>query len=163
MPRYNFEPTDDPYLAKDYNGFIGRSGEFYMVSTKRSHEPTHIEWATEYIANCTNYVKLLANLNSSLIYTFSRLKDKQDMLIHYYGYVYYGQDQYTFLPIIIYPDIEINNKEITIEQRRMLYDIMFLNKELDYYKFEHEKYEDDAKHDDYIRKFIIKQIEKGNE
>ena len=38
---------------------------------------------------------------------------------------------------------------------------MLLNNELEYYKFEHQKFEDDAKHDDYIRRFIIKQLEKG--
>ena len=161
MSKYNFIPTDDPNLAKNYNGFIGRDGEFYMVSKRKSHVPTHIEWATEYVCNCTNYVKLLANLNASLIYTLSRLKDKQDMLIHYYGYVYYGQDQFTHIPIVIYPDIDINNKEITIEQRRMLYDVMLLNNEIEHYKFEHQKYEDDSKHDDYIDRFITKQLEKG--
>ena len=161
MTKYIFDPTDDPYLARKFNGFIGRSGEFYMVSKRKTHEPTHIQWATEYVNNYTNYVKLLANLNSSLIYTLSRIKDKQELLINYYGFVYYGHDQYTHLPITIYPDYDINNKEITIEQKRMLYDIMLLNDELKYYKFDHQKYEDDERHNEYINKFIVKQIEKG--
>ena len=81
-----FKYTSDPYVAKDYNGFIAPDGSFYIVSNRDEHIPTHQEWAYNYVSKQTDYIKQLAMSKISFLYTMQRLKDKQDILIHFYGF-----------------------------------------------------------------------------
>ena len=57
MVKYNFTPTHDPVIAKDYCGYIDKDGAFYMVSLKYEHKPTHNEWAEEYLMHLRDTAK----------------------------------------------------------------------------------------------------------
>lgn len=151
--------TINPDIAKDYNGFISPDGKFYLVSKKSSHLPTHQEWAENFVLNNTNFIKLLARPNKSFLYTISRLKDRQEMLIHFYGYIYYSHDELSKKPILIYPDFDINNKLVTKEQKDILFKVMLLNYEEDYYPEYTKEYEDCEKHNEYVNRFICKRLE----
>lgn len=151
--------TTNPVVAALYNGFIGPDGNFYIVSSKASHEPTHEEWATNFVLNNTNYISLLLDPSGSMLFTLSKLKSKQDMLIHFYGYVYYSHDLFTREPIIICPDYEINNVKITKQQEYMLYEIMSENNELENFPFDVKRYVDEEKHNLYVDRFICKRLE----
>ena len=139
-----------------YDGFISPNGDFYIVSKKNKHTPTHYEWADYYVVNETNYIKNLANPNGSFLYTISRLKTKQDILIHYYGFVYYGHDAMNRKPILIYPNYNINNMEITKFQYDVLWNILYLNDELSYYPSNFVDEEHNKMHDKYVRRYIEK-------
>ena len=39
-----FEPINNINIIKNYDGFIDPEGNFYKVSKKNKHNPTHIEW-----------------------------------------------------------------------------------------------------------------------
>lgn len=125
-----FIPVYDLKIAKDYDGFIAPDGGFYKVSKKNKHNPSHIALANEYVINKLDYVKLLANPTGSFLYTISRLKNKQDILIHFYGYVYYGHDAFDKKPIIIYPDETINGVSANSLQLNILFNILRDNDEL---------------------------------
>lgn len=134
----SFLPTYDINEAKEYDGFIAPDGGFYKVSIKNKHKPTHIQWADKFVVSKLNYIKLLANPSESLLYELSRLKNKQDILIHFYGYVYFGHDSYDRKPRIIYPDESVNNVSVTKEQLAVIYDILDKNNELSYMSFDFE-------------------------
>ena len=155
----DFEYTVIPEIAKKFNGFISPDGKFYMVSKKNEHLPSHQVWANNFVLNNTNFVKLLAKPNKSFLYTISRLKDKQDMLIHFYGYIYYSHDEYSKKPIVMYPDSNINDQMVTREQKDMLFNVMIHNYEEEYYPENIIDYEDSEKHNDYVDRFICKRLE----
>lgn len=159
---YDFSFLTDAKKAKDYDGFISPNGEFYPVSIKNKHNPTHQEWAYEYVTKKTNFIKLLAKPNGSLLYILARLQDKQDVLIHYYGFVYYGHDNFSRRPLLIFPDTEINGKKITKEQKRILFDIMYLSNEESYYPDDIKSFMDEEKHINYVDDFISRRLEEEN-
>lgn len=149
-----FEPIYDINEMTKYDGFIAPDGGFHRVSIKNKHKPTHNEWADKYVVNKLNYIKLLANPSESILYTLSRLKDKQDVLIHFYGYVYLGHDSYDRKPVIIYPDKNINNISVTKRQLSVIYDILNKNNELDYMSFNLEDKIEEEKLNAYVDKYI---------
>lgn len=153
-----FKYTSDPYIAKDYNGFIAPDGSFYLISNRDEHLPTHQEWAYNYVTKKTDFIKQLVMSKSSFLYTMQRLKDKQDVLIHFYGFVYYSHDEYSKKPIIILPDYDINNMEITRKQNDMLFEIMRLNKEEKFFPNNSYEYEEEEKHMKYVDDFIQRRL-----
>jgi hypothetical protein len=155
---YNFEPTKDFELAAKHNGFIDPNGNYYLVSEKSKHIPTHEQWANSYIVGKLDFVKLLANPNKSLIYTLNRLKEKQDMLIHFYGYVYYSHDSYTNKPIIILPDEKVNDKKVSNEQLKTLFEVMKINGEESYFPSDIDNEIKNKNHNEYVDDFIIKRL-----
>ena len=152
--------TDINEIAK-YDGFIAPDGSFYKVSIKNKHNPTHIEWAEYFVTRKTDYIKNLTNPTGSFLYIISRLKDKQDILIHFYGYIYYGHDASSRKPIIIYPDKEINEKQITKKQEDMLFNILRKNNELNDLNITYEDELNDYKYENYVDSYIAKIIEEG--
>lgn len=158
MKVFNLESTKDIEKASKYDGFISPDGDFFMVSKKHAHKPTHTEWAEKYILNKTNFIKDLANPSGSLLYTLTRLKDKQDVLIHYYGFVYYGHNEYTRKPIIIYPNIDINDKEISKNQERFLWDLLYENNETDYFPKDKNENLHNEEHDKYVDSLLERLI-----
>ena len=91
----------------------------------------------------------------------TKLKDKQDVLIHFYGFIYYGHDAYTRKPIIIYPDDTINSKCVSKEQIETLFKILRANEELtDLYSAYEEKIQDD-RHEKYVDNLIARTIERN--
>lgn len=154
------EYTIDPYVAKDCNGFISPDGKFYIISHKSSHSPTHEQWATKFILTNTNYLKDIQNTTGSLLYTISKLKEKQDILIHIYGYVYFSYSgEYSTEPIIIFPDEKINDKKVTTEQKNILFDICKINGEDSICYFDCEKSFEENKHDSYVQRFISRRVD----
>ncbi len=139
-----------------YDGFISPSGEFYIVSQKYKHAPTHHEWADYFVTRKTNYIKNLSRPSGSFLYTISRLKTKQDILIHFYGFIYYGHDAMNRKPIIICPNYDINNMELTNFQHDTLWRILYFNDELSYYPCNFIDDEHNKMHDKYVKQFIQK-------
>lgn len=90
MKKFDFNNYNTIEDCVNYDGFIAPNGNFYKVSVCNKHKPTHNEWADKYVLEKLNYVKELANPSGSFLYTMSRLKSKLEILIHFYGYVYYG-------------------------------------------------------------------------
>ena len=147
--------SDKEELGK-YDGFIAPNGDFYIVSEKNKHSPTHFEWADYFVTHKTNYIKNLANPSGSFLYTISRLKTKQDILIHFYGFIYYGHDLVLRKPILIYPNYSINNMEITNFQHDVLWKVLYTNDELSYYPCNYVDEEHNKIHDKYVRRYIEK-------
>lgn len=151
--------TKDPYIAKECNGFISPDGKFYIVSKKSCHHPTHEEWASAFVLSNTNYLSDIQNTNGSLLYTISKLTEKQDILIHIYGYVYFSYSgEYSTEPIIIFPDEKINDKKVSIEQKNILFDIAKINGEDSICYFDCEKSFEENKHDSYVQRFIARRV-----
>lgn len=150
----SFLPTYDINEAKEYDRFIAPDGGFYKVSVKNKHTPTHNEWADKYVVSKLNYIKLLANPSKSLLYALSSLREKQDILIHFYGYVYFGHDSYDRKPKIIYPDERVNNVSVTKRQLAVIYDILDKNNELSYMSFDPEDKTQEDNLNTYIEKYI---------
>ena len=154
------EYTLDPYVAKDCNGFISPDGKFYIVSKKSKHHPNHEEWAKVFVLSNTNYLKDIQNTAGSLLYTISKLKEKQDILIHIYGYVYFSYSgECSTEPIIIFPDEKINDKKVTTEQKNILFDISKINGEDSICYFDCEKSFEENKHDSYVQRFISRRVD----
>lgn len=157
-----FKPISDINEIMKYDGFIAPDGSFYKVSIKNRHNPTHIEWAEEYVKRKLDYVKRLANPSGSLLYIISRLENKQDVLVHFYGYVYYGHDAESRNPIIIYPDRSVNEQEITEEQLNTLFNILRKNDEFNDFYISHEEKINHDKHERYVDGFISREMEIKN-
>lgn len=158
----SFEPTKDINEIAKYDGFIAPDGSFYKVSIKNKHKPTHIEWADYFVTRKLDYVKRLANPQGSLLYIISRLDNKQDVLVHFYVYVYYGHDAASRKPIIIYPDRLVNEREITEEQLNTLFNILRKNDEFNDFYISHEEKINHDKHERYVDRFISREIEIKN-
>ena len=158
----SFEPTKDINEIAKYDGFIAPDGSFYKVSIKNKHKPTHIEWADYFVTRKLDYVKRLTNPQGSLLYIISRLDNKQDVLVHFYGYVNYGHDAASRKPIIIYPDRSVNEREITEEQLNTLFNILRKNDEFNDFYISHEEKINHDKHERYVDRFISREIEIKN-
>lgn len=157
---FGFEYTYNPSIANDCNGFITPDGTFYIISNKSEHIPTHEQWASKFILYKTNYIHDIQKVTSSLMYAISRLKNKSDILMHIYGYIYFSYSGiYSKEPLIIFPDEKINDKKVTDEQKNMLFDIAKLSGEdkVYYYDFDNNISED--MHNSYVQKFISRRIE----
>ena len=137
-----------------YDGFISPDGDFYIVSDKYKHTPTHFQWADYFVTHKTDYIKNLANPSGSFLYTISRLNTKQDILIHFYGFIYYGHDFIERKPILIYPIYDINNMEITNFQYDVLWKILYENDELSYLPCNFVDDSHNKMHDKYVKKYI---------
>lgn len=145
----------------DYDGFVAPNGDFYKVSLANKHNPTHNTWADKFVIEKLDFLKHLSSANKSFLYTISKLKTKQDILIHYYGFIYYGHDSYSKKPIIIYPDSTYNDKYVTQEQLDIIFRIFKENNELDMLYLDYEEKIDNERHERYIDSLISKQIERN--
>lgn len=126
--KYNIVPTYNPVVAKDYDGFIGRDGAFYMVSKKYKHNPTHEDWAEWYLIETKKFINDYKTFKGWL--DLCKYDEKQSILIHRHGYVYYGHSEKTSRGVIyVFPRDDKRN--ISTEQTKMLEDIMLLNNEID--------------------------------
>lgn len=155
-----FEPIYDLKEIKKYDGFIAPDGSFYKVSKIHKHKPSHIAWANKYVTTKLDYIKFLSNPTKSFLYTVSRLKNKQNILIHIYGYIYYGHDAFNRTPIIIYPDETINGVCSTQTQLDTLFNIMKENGELQYMTTYYQDKVEEDKHERYVDDFISKSIDR---
>ena len=154
MNKFDFNKYTDVEDCINYDGFIAPSGEFYRVSVCNKHKPTHNEWADKYVLEKSDYVKELTRASSSFLYTMSRLKSKLEILMHFYGYIYYGHNLHNRAPIIIYPNSDINNKEVSTMQYNMLFDILYERDELMYLPVMALDEVKDKNHDKYVDDFI---------
>ncbi len=162
---YNFTPTYDVNATKDYNGFIGQDGEFYLVSNKKTHKPSHNDWAKEYLFyikdKLTDPKKVRKIIEGELTY-----KGSINYLINYMGFIYYShstnKDRYN-KPIIIYPKKQTFKPaaKVTDKQKKMLYSIMHVNGEDDYIPKDINEEIKKEEHLNYVDNFIEKEIEKG--
>lgn len=131
MNKFDFNCYYELNEIKGYDGFIGTNGEFYKVKSFRSSDLnyTHLTWAEQYIRQDYKKISTLLYPSNSILFALSKLKTKQDILIHFFGFVYYSHDYYTNMPLIITPNPIYNEKYITKEQLEILYDIMKINLE----------------------------------
>lgn len=114
-----------------YDGFIDPNGFFYKVKKKYSNDinVSHLTWSEYYLSHDMDRLRSLLNPSYNTICILSKLSSKQDILIHFFGFVYYSHDYLTHEPIIIPPDPIYNNKIINSEQLDTLYEIMNNNLE----------------------------------
>lgn len=154
-----FEPIDDINEIKKYDGFIAPDGSFYKVSKFYKHKPSHIAWADKFMTTKLNYIKLLANPTNSFLDIISRLRNKQDILIHFYGYIYYEHDAFDRLPIIIYPDETINGICASQTQLNSLFKILKENNELQYITVRSQDKVEEDRHEKYVDDLISRSIE----
>lgn len=160
MDENMFKPISDIDEIIKYDEFIAPDGSFYKVSIKNKHNPTHIEWANIFVIKYLDYIKHLTNPSGSFLYIISRLKDKQDILIHFYGYIYYGHDAESRKPIIIYPDRSVNERETTNEQLNTLFNILRKNGEYNDFYISHEEKINNDRFENYVDRFIENEIER---
>ena len=131
MNKFDFNVYYELNEIKGYDGYIGTNGEFYKVKSFRNSDLncTHLTWAEQYIKQDYKKLSTLLYPSNSILFALANLKTKQDILIHFFGYVYYSHDYYTNTPLIITPNPIYNEKTITKEQLEKLYDIMEVNLE----------------------------------
>lgn len=156
MNKFDFNKYTNVEDCINYDGFIAPGGEFYRVSVCNKHKPTHNEWADKFVLEKLDYIKELTRASGSFLYTMSRLKNKLEILMHFYGYIYYGHNLYDRAPIIIYPNSDINNKEVSTMQYNMLFDILYERDELMYLPVMTLEEIKDKNHDKYVDDFINK-------
>ena len=156
MEKFDFNEYYDVKDCIDYDGFIAPNGNFYRVSFCNKHNPTHNQWADEFVTNKLDYIKQLANPVGSFLYTISKLNGKIEILIHFYGFIYYGHNSYDRKPIIIYPNYNINNKEVTFEQYNKLFDILYEKNETMYLPINLLEEKDQINHERYVDDYICK-------
>lgn len=128
---FDIKGYDDVSNIKRYDGFIGPDGLFYKVKKQYSNDInlSHLTWAEYYLSHDKEKLSNLLTPSYSVLYILSRLSSKQDILIHFFGFVYYSHDYLTHEPIIIPPDPMYNSQNITSEQLDTLYEIMKNNLE----------------------------------
>lgn len=158
MNKFDFNKYTNVEDCINYDGFIAPGGEFYRVSVCNKHKPTHNEWADKFVLEKLDYIKELTRASGSFLYTMSRLKNKLEILMHFYGYIYYGHNLYDRAPIIIYPNSDINNKEVSTMQYNMLFDILYERDELMYLPVMALEEVKDKNHDKYVDDFINKRF-----
>lgn len=158
MNKFDFNKYTNVEDCINYDGFIAPGGEFYRVSVCNKHKPTHNEWADKFVLEKSDYVKELTRASGSFLYTMSRLKSKLEILMHFYGYIYYGHNLHDRAPIIIYPNSNINNKEVSTMQYNMLFDILYERDELMYLPVMALEEVKDKNHDKYVDDFINKRF-----
>lgn len=161
---YNFTPTYDVNATKDYNGFIGQDGEFYLVSNKKTHKPSHNDWAEEYLFyikdKLTDPKKVRKIISAELSY-----KGSMNYLINGLGFIYYSHSMNKNnhnKPIIVFPKKQRFKPyvEVNSDQKRMLYKIMCANNEYDYISNDISDAIENEKHLDYVDDYIRREIEK---
>ncbi len=160
--KYDFIPTDDVLLAKDYNGFIGQDGMFYKVSYKNSHTPTHNDWAVEYLFYLKdkepNPKKRMKIINGEL-----SCKGSMEYLINGLGFIYYSHStnkNHYNRPIIIFPKKQLRFKvDINDKQKIMLYKIMCANGEFEYINNDIQEFITKEEHEKYVDDYIKKRVE----
>lgn len=158
MNKFDFNKYTNVEDCINYDGFIAPGGEFYRVSVCNKHKPTHNEWADKFVLEKLDYIKELARASGSFLYTMSRLKSKLEILMHFYGYIYYGHNLHDRVPIIIYPNNDINNKEVSTMQYNMLFDILYERDELMFLLVMALEEVKDKNHDKYVDDYINKRL-----
>lgn len=130
-PKFDIKGYNDLTSIVGYDGFIDPNGLFYKVKKRNSNDisVSHFTWAEYYLTQDKNKLNDLLKPSYSVLYILSKLNSKQDILIHFFGFVYYSHDYLTHEPIIIPPDPMYNGKTITSEQLDTLYEIMNINLE----------------------------------
>ena len=120
---FDFIPTKDFKEASTYNGFIDPDGNFYKVNKKMAHYTSHDLWAEYYMKKNnmkigffkSKYVEVLRKKYGYLLYTHNEVDGKKRQPIVY-------------LPLMNFGGVSMSKK-----QSEMLYEIMKINDELEYY------------------------------
>lgn len=106
---------DSLYVLKS-DLFIDQDGLFYQVKKTISKSSiNHNIWAIEY----------LKSINDNLKYYIS----PTEVLIHKYGFLYYGHDELLYKPIIKITNPLYFDKHVSDKQLDSLFEIMYLNNE----------------------------------
>lgn len=113
---------------KGYDGFIDQEGEFYKVKKSFINKNEgHYEWADEYIKKY-----LYSEFSINKLYKLKKelLKnDPVEVLINYFGFIYYSHDVECKKPIVIGPNSRFGGFKPSDKQLNMLMNIMILNNE----------------------------------
>jgi len=132
MSKFDFSPyslEDDIY---NYDGFIDQDGNFYKVKLKNqdkyNEEVTHYTWADKYTKEVLGVDRLRLDPHYSTLYMLSVLRDNLNILVQYYGFIYYSHAHLFHTPIIMYPNGEFG-KTPSNRQLDVLWEIMERNKE----------------------------------
>ena len=115
---FNYHKLED---AKQFDGFIGKNGRFYVVKTKGYDKNFHNLWAECYVKKfCQDYDEFFQLIG---------INDYIDLLVNIYGFVYYSHDSVYLRPIIQLPNHHLASKKPTSNQIESLIEIMLMNNE----------------------------------
>lgn len=128
--------TKNAAEARHYDGFIGQDGTFYKVSEIYKHSPSHYDWAENFLRDMmkkTDDKKMSQKILEDIVLCGGH----QNYLLKKMGFIYYGHSQRPDRHPIIEGKKNIFKRIIiTEEQKRILFEIMDLNNELDSYPFD---------------------------
>jgi len=112
---------------KGYDGFIDQEGKFYKV--KKSFENKfegHYEWADKYMKD---YIFKEFDINKLYKLKDYLKKDPVEILINYFGFIYYSHDNEFNQPIVKGPNSRMGGFKPSNKQLNTLMNIMLLNGE----------------------------------
>lgn len=112
---------------KGYDGFIDQEGKFYKVrSFFEDKNKSHYEWADKYIKDY-----ILNETNKNKLYKLKDYlkKDPVEILINYFGFIYYSHDNEFNKPIVRGPNSRMGGFKPTNVQLNKLMNLMLLNGE----------------------------------
>lgn len=135
MEKFDFNSYDDINLCHRFDGFIAPDGSYYKVKPKNSKDmfiDSHNTWAQKYITEKLKVSELKIRTTHSMLFGLNQINGPAEILIHYFGYVYYSHDPIYYKPIIKLPDNKIAGYNVTEEQLDTLFQIMILNDEKPY-------------------------------
>jgi len=112
---------------KGYDGFIDQDGKFYKVKkTCENRVEGHFEWADKYIKD---YIFREFDVNKLYKLKECKTKDTVEILINYFGFVYYSHDSEYYKPIVKGPNPRLGGFKASKEQLDTLMHVMLLNGE----------------------------------
>ena len=157
---YYFVPTTDPMEAKEYNGYIDYDGNFYKVSKRLKHRPSHNRWAYY-------FKKLILSKTETFIDGIKNVIHAGDInyLMNGKGFIYYSHNTmpgHQGEPILSFPK-KTNGKieKLSSKQANMLFKIMQLNNELEFFPRTEEMEEINLR-DSYYMKRMLEYNEEKN-
>lgn len=120
---FDFSSYDDINLVKGYDLFIDPNGSVYKIKkTRNMIDVNHNKWAERFL--------ILNNKISIIDLTYLKVDySPVEIMVNYFGYVYYSHDNLLFQPIIKTPNPKYNKKMVSEEQLDTLTNIMVINNE----------------------------------
>lgn len=131
MSDMDFNGYDDVLLYHKYDGFISPDGKYYKVKLRKSdmRRDSHNHWAQKFIEEKLNVSELKIRTTCSMLYGLSQINGPAEILVHYFGYIYYSHDPIYYKPIIKLPNHKIAGHKATERQLDALFELMLINNE----------------------------------
>lgn len=134
MNNFDFNAYDDVTQYNKYDGFFAPNGCYYKVKLRNApmNNDSHNKWAEKFMVENAKNFKFTVKQTDSFIYSLTKFSGPAEILVHYFGYVYYSHDPVYHKPIILLPDPKVVGKRATEEQLDSLFSMMLMNNENPY-------------------------------